>query len=75
VVRPHTLKVRLSDAELARVDLFKSGYGFATRAAAVRAVLRGAEPPDVTAATGGVAGPSLDSLLKGFDRPGTPEGF
>jgi hypothetical protein len=66
VTREHVLKVRLSTAELARLDALVAGYGFRTRAAAVRAVLRGAEPPEVMAP---VAGPSLEALLEGLRSP------
>jgi hypothetical protein len=40
----------------------------------VRALLWGAETPEVTAAESPVPGPSLETLLAGFER-WTPEGF
>jgi hypothetical protein len=63
-VRTNTLKIRLSDAELARLDRLAADWGFKTRAGTVRALLRGAESPEITAAEGPVPGPSLETLLE-----------
>lgn len=71
--RDLVLKVRLSDDELARLDRFRLAYGFPSRASAVRVLLSAAQPPEVTDAP--VPGPSLDTLLEGFQQPWTPEGL
>jgi hypothetical protein len=69
-MRTNTLKVRLSDAELARLDRLAADYGLKTRAGMLRALLMGAESPEVTAAGGLVPGPSLESLLEDLRRDG-----
>jgi hypothetical protein len=60
LARDHVLKVRLSQAELARLEELAEAWGIATKAGMLRALLRGAGPPDrpVTAAE------SLDMLLR-----------
>jgi hypothetical protein len=57
--REKVLKVRLSSAELARLEQLAEAWGIATRAGTLRALLRAAGPPDRSL----VAGDSLDMLL------------
>jgi hypothetical protein len=46
LVREHVLKVRLSQAELARLEELAGGWGISTKAGMLRALLRGAGRPE-----------------------------
>jgi hypothetical protein len=59
VAREHILKVRLSQAELARLEELAGAWGIATRAGMLRELLRGAGPPGQPL----TPGDSLDMLL------------
>jgi hypothetical protein len=60
VVREHVLKIRLSAAELARLEELAEAWGIATKAGMLRALLRGAGPPERPVS----AVDSLDMLLR-----------
>jgi hypothetical protein len=45
-LRANTLKIRLTDDELARLDRLAADQGFKTRAGTMRALLRGRSPRD-----------------------------